>query len=926
MPLGTRELLMVIRARDVASRVLQEVGTNVGILGEKGGITAGQLVGIGAALTGVGVALAATGAAGLSFFNDATNAAMDYNRQAALTRTQVDDLGVSVQQIGDIGKRVAEIIPAPFDQMQAALYDIFSSMDIGTRDAEMLLTQFSKGAVAGQTDIQVAARSTISLMNAYGLPFTDATRVMDIMFQLVRKGVGTYEEFNSSIGRAVPAAVAAGQSIESLAGMMAFLTRNGLSTEMAATSAARAMELFSKPEKFKALEDLGVKVRDSTGHFLQMNDIVTQLANNQGWAQMAEPQRKQMFEDIFGAGTIQARRFFDLAVPNFEQLNGLTGDMANSAGALEGAYQTMFEQPASQADLLRNRFEILKTEIGDELIPAKMRLLEVVQKLFDWWNNLSEGTQDLIIKIGLFTSVFMVVFGVILTVVGAFLMLIGIIAPLVGGIGAAILVISGIGVAIAAVIAIGALLIANWDTVSKFAKEAWATVKEAAGDAWHTMQDFWDWVSRNAVAVWHTVRDAVVTAWNAVKSATAAVVGVLQTVLNWLSGNFGDGFMKVWNTITEETGNLLSELAETFSAIFNYINEIIELFWSVAQPVFQAFVDFITGPMLDGLEILWAQVNLIFNLIWQYIQMALDIVITVVKFALDIVMAAWNNFHQYILDRIIAVWNLMATLVSSAITIISNIIQFVLNIIQGDWDEAWQNVKNILGAAWDAIWGVIQYFWGLLVSFFTGLIPSIVGFLWDAASALYNRGAELMGGLWNGIQAIWNSIWEFITSIPGKVKDFFVSAGAWLRDAGKNIIDGLWGGLKDKWNNEVAPWLAGLKNAFQNLKGPPAEDARLLVNNGELIMDSLLTGLMSGWSDVERFLMDATAQMSDLMSPTLTPSIDPSTLALQQMAAQQSALGPGGIGAGIYVENLNVREERMVDDLGFWYASQASGV
>jgi len=209
MALGTRELLMVIRARDVASRVLREVGTNVGGLGNPANASAAALFNLGAALTGVGVTLGTIGAAGLAFFNDATDAAIAYNREAALTKTQVTEVGVSVSDLADIGRRVAGEIPAPFDQMQTALYDIFSSVDVGVNEAERLLRKFSIGAVAGQVDIQTAARSTISILNAYQLPVTEVNRIMDLQFQLVRKGVGTYEEFNTALGRAIPAALSA---------------------------------------------------------------------------------------------------------------------------------------------------------------------------------------------------------------------------------------------------------------------------------------------------------------------------------------------------------------------------------------------------------------------------------------------------------------------------------------------------------------------------------------------------------------------------------------------------------------------------------------------------------------------------------------------------------------------------------------------
>jgi len=922
MALGTRELLLVIRARDVASRVVREVGTNIGALGSTSQITGQQMLGIGSALTGIGVTLGAVGAAGLAFFNDATDAAIEYSRQAALTKTQIDEVGVSVQDVADIGKRVASEIPAPFDQMQTALYDIFSSMNVNTAQAEDLLEAFSKSAVAGQVDIQTAARSTISIMNAYQLPVSDVNHIMDVQFQLVRKGVGTYEEFNTSLGRAIPAAVAAGQSFETLAGMMAFLTRNGLSTEMAATSAARAMELFADPDKFTALEDLGITVRDASGRFLQMNDIVSQLASNQGWAQMAEPERKQMFEDIFGQGTIQARRFFDLAIPNFAQLNELTGSMTDASGALGSAYQTMFDEPAMKAQLLKNQYEILKVEIGEELIPVKIRLMEQVQKLLDWWHGLSEGTQDLIIKIALFTSTFMVIAGVVLTVVGAFAMLVGALMLVGLSMTAAMLTIGLVIVAIAAIIAIIVLLVIHWDTVKHAAGVAWDWVKTKAGEAWQLMQDFWDWITRNAVSIWNTIRDAAVDAWNGIKSAANTVWQFFVGVWHWFNDKFGEEFMNMWNTITKEVGDVLQEFGETAVSLFNRIKYAVETWWNQVQPFIRAFMD------------LWPIVVDNFNMAVDFLQMVLGVLVAVfgvaftsikatVEFVVGFILALWDHFGSYIIEVIVATWNFIFQIISSVFTIISNFIQLVLNIIQGDWGEAWNNIKDIFGAAWDAIWAALQYVWANLVLFFTNLAPNIIGFIGDVLGLLWQKGWDILQGLWNGLQAIWHALWTWIGTLPGAIKDLFLDAVDWLWDAGWDILSGLLEGMKDKWD-DITGWLGDLGGKIADLKGPADYDKRLLVNNGQLIMQGLRDGMEMGWKDVEVFLKGASSDLANFgADTTLNAGLYGGTsLGPADMLALQGQ-GPRN---GIYVENLNVSDEKVVEDLDWWYTTVSTGV
>ena len=183
MPLGVREVLLIMRAKDEASRVIAGIGSQFGTVSAKSKAAGGAMVSSGLAVAGVGAAMSAAGAVGLSFFNDMTNAAMEYRQESALTLTQIDKQKTSLADIEQIGLRVAKAIPAPLEQLQPALYDIFSSMDVGLKGAEALLTGFAKAAVAGQTDVQTAGRATIAIMNAYQLPVSRLNDVLDFQFQ-----------------------------------------------------------------------------------------------------------------------------------------------------------------------------------------------------------------------------------------------------------------------------------------------------------------------------------------------------------------------------------------------------------------------------------------------------------------------------------------------------------------------------------------------------------------------------------------------------------------------------------------------------------------------------------------------------------------------------------------------------------------------
>ena len=513
----------------------------------------------GQSLLGIGAGIGVAGAAGLAFLGSSTKDSIKYTQEAAKTFTQVPkELGASLDQIKNIGREVAKSIPAPFEQMQASLYDIFSSMSANVPQAELLLRNFAKGAVAGATDVETASQAAISLLNAYKLPPTakNVKRVMDAQFETVRVGRIEYAELASTIGRAIPSAVKAGQSMEELGGLIAFLTRNGLSAAMSATSAARAFDLMTNP-KFK--ENLGglVAVADDKGNFRPFLEIMTDLRKvmNEGLGpeqatkmknfmeSVVDPKALEFLEEMgiktkqvvggkdftgqlqrnaaasaklttanaqlrikaaqstskaekdqiaiaiksnsaqkailseqnvnlrangskakealrpFGeimkdieekmksmspeeaadfmaaitkgaGGTIQAMRAVNLAIFDTEdQFRTLTNDIRDNSGAAERAYKIMKETPQAKIEELKNKWKTMKTEIGDNMIPVLIKLLDWGIKILEWFDDLSPSTKKWI-ALGTFAAAtFLAIAGAVTLAAGAFLVLSAALAP-----------------------------------------------------------------------------------------------------------------------------------------------------------------------------------------------------------------------------------------------------------------------------------------------------------------------------------------------------------------------------------------------------------------------------------------------------------------------------------------------------------------
>lgn len=408
-----------------------------------------QLMASGAAYTAIGAVAAGVGVAMTAGMVSLAKSTADFRQQIALAQTQAQDIGVSIKQIEGIAFDVGESIPVPMEELASGLYDIFSSFDFAKdpiTGAGRLLRQFAQDAVAGQVSLEDASRANISVLNAWQLGAESASDVSDIMFRLVERGIGTYGEFTGAIGRAIPATRRLDENFETLGASMAFLTRQGLSTEQAATASARAMELVADPRVVQRMEELGFSVRDAAGNFLPLNDIVAQMADR--WGELPGPQRADEMMKIFaGAGyRIQARRFFDTVIPNYKAFGKEIDRMADREGAARRAYITMFEQPQSQIQLLANNAKILAFEFGEHLFGALNRVLSVGMAVVKWFRELDPTTKATITTIMQFSSVLLVVVGTMSVFVGvakllaaAFLSLKAIpgITAAVNGIGAA---------------------------------------------------------------------------------------------------------------------------------------------------------------------------------------------------------------------------------------------------------------------------------------------------------------------------------------------------------------------------------------------------------------------------------------------------------------------------------------------------------
>jgi TP901 family phage tail tape measure protein len=365
----------------------------------------------------VGAGMAIAGAVGVKALHGMAMGAAEFQREATLTLTQVAEVGHSTQELLQISANVATKIGAPYEQMQGALYDIFSSTNVKVKDSQKVLEIFAKAAVAGQVDVQEAGSATISVMNGFHKSVGDLNHIMDVQFAAVRLGRMTYAEFAAAIGKAIPSAVAANQSFETLAGSMAFLTRAGLTAAQAAISFARLSDLFRRSTVPGELRKIGVEAFDASGKMRPINVLLAEMAEK--FKPLDATARAELFKKIFGGqGTIQAQRFFNLAINGASELNDYIKGTTGTVDDFGKAYGLMAETTAVKTELLKNNWKEFKRQIGEQATPALNRLLDVGLDILGWLNRLSPGQKRAIATTIAFASVVVGLSGVLIALAG----------------------------------------------------------------------------------------------------------------------------------------------------------------------------------------------------------------------------------------------------------------------------------------------------------------------------------------------------------------------------------------------------------------------------------------------------------------------------------------------------------------------------
>lgn len=314
----------------------------------------------------------------------------------------------------------------------------------------------------------------------------------------------------------------------------------------------------------------------------------------------------------------------------------------------------------------------------------------------------------------------------------------------------------------------------------------------------------------------------------------------------------GRFFLRIdWERLGTAFGGVFAKLGEF---VDNLDPATIEAFTDIFTGIADAITDLVDGGSMEALVTGFGLV--------------LDIIIGVVR-VLDFLLEVFHSIISFDWGAALdGIGNFFKGIGEGAVEAFGNVQQFIMSIperIRG-WLSGAGGALKERGAAFiqGLRDGVVERF-NAVMDFIRSIPERIRAALSAAGSWLLETGRRIIDGLRNGVTNAWNTVMGFLRSIPGIVMGAFAGAGSWLLSAGRRIIDGLVSGISSAIGR-IKDILGRVTNLIPDWKGPADVDSKLLVKNGELIMQGLNDGLQSGFQGTQKLLNGMTNDLSTAFS------------------------------------------------------------
>lgn len=336
------------------------------------------------------VGLVAVGYAAVKTFSSFSG----YSQKMAEVNTLLD---VSTKRHARLTKEIIALskeIPQTASELASAEYDILSA-GVSLGGSINVLKLAGKAAIGGVTDTKTAVLAGMGVLNAYSLETSELSKVYDLLFTTVKKGVTTFPELAQNIGQVLPIARAADVDFKNVAAAIATMTKAGIRTPQAATALKSSIVALSSPapEAKKRFEELGITWK---GLVPTIKAIDKALSTGK----LSKEGLRLLIPDV------EARTAVLALTQNLDGLKETLNEMGDATGAAAEAFDKMKDTPANQIKLFTNEVSALAISAGGLVAKGLLPAVKGVRMLSQAISQVDPVTKAFLLTLSASAGIF----------------------------------------------------------------------------------------------------------------------------------------------------------------------------------------------------------------------------------------------------------------------------------------------------------------------------------------------------------------------------------------------------------------------------------------------------------------------------------------------------------------------------------------
>jgi TP901 family phage tail tape measure protein len=676
--------------------------------------------------------------------------------QSSTTRL-ITSAGESTKNIDMVRKGMLDMagqVGVKAEELSKAMYYV-EAAGFHAADGLTVLKAAAQGAAAEGADTTTVAKALTDILVDYHLKASSAADVTSKMVAAISHGKTNLQDFSGAFANIVPAASAAGISMNDVMAALANMTNHGFTASRAASNLAQALRSLLNPTKpmQKAFAEFGVttaqlreKMKGPNGltDAMEFLSKAAEKAGKEGTPAFAAA-LKQLMGTAPGANAALSTVGENFAATS-ATIRAVGGATADSAGKVQG-FAEVQKTLGQQVKQLTASFDSLMIELGNKLIPIVTALISAMSSHKD------------------------VVLGVLAAV-----------AALMG-----VLVVYSVTMkTIAAVQAIAAVATKVWTAavwLFNLAMDADPIVLVAIAIA--------ALVAGIVYAYMHftVFRDVINDVFKVVKTIVMTYIDLIILefkLLVFAAELVWKGLQAAWNGIVgaaKAVGSFLAStwhsISSTVSTVWGGIAKFFEKWWPLLLIIFAFPIGVLVAiwnhfhkQIISAAETAWGYISGFFVSIWHFLESAAKI--------------AWSAIQVAIIRPIETVWGWLVS---------------AWGTISGWLGAAWRGISRVAASVWhsvaSAVTGPMESAWHALTSIGGKIISAISGAFnsaWKAVSGIGSKflsiGGDIISGIINGVEGAAGSLFSTMENIASgalKAAKSFLGIGSPSKRAAAEI-------------------------------------------------------------------------------------------------------------------------------------------